>query len=377
MLINQEKFKQVCATISSAIDASELSQLTNTLELKVVDKQLFLNITNLEYFLAVRIYTPITDEDANFIATVNASIFVKLVSQITTDTIELTVIDNSLILKGNGTYKLPLIYNEDKLLELTPIVINNVTSSMNIDSSILRSILTFNSKQLLTDVAQDLRHKLYYIDDKGAITYQNCACINNFVLEKPIKILLDNKLVKLFKLFESDSVYFELGYDALTDNVVQTKIRIVSNDITLTAILSCDDTLLNSIPVNAIRSLADEIYPYSVNINKDLLLQAINRASILMGIDDKVDKITNILNLTFTADGVEISGNNNQTLEKVPYTFNESLVDCYSVSVKLNHLKLTLESCIEPYITINLGGRPALVIKRLNITNIIPKATTV
>ena len=40
--------------------------------------------------------------------------------------------------------------------------------------------------------------RLYYMDERGAVTFTSGACINNFTLEKPVKILLNNKLVKLF-----------------------------------------------------------------------------------------------------------------------------------------------------------------------------------
>ena len=52
---------------------------------------------------------PVTG-DNGFHATVNAALFLKLIPQITTDNIELNIKDNLLIVRGNGTYKLPLIY---------------------------------------------------------------------------------------------------------------------------------------------------------------------------------------------------------------------------------------------------------------------------
>ena len=58
-------------------------------------------------------------------------LFLKLISQITTETIDLNIVDNHVVVKGNGIYKLPLIFDGEKLLKLPEIRINNVTNSYN------------------------------------------------------------------------------------------------------------------------------------------------------------------------------------------------------------------------------------------------------
>ena len=136
----------------------------------------------------------------------------------------------------------------------------------------------YNLKQTRNAV-KTLQFKCY-VDEQGAYTFTSGACVNDFTLEKPIRILLDTKLVKLFKLLKNERVKFTLGYDPLTDSIIQTKVRFETENIVLTAILACDNTLLNSVPVDLIRNNANYAYPYSIVLSKNLLSQALNRLLI-------------------------------------------------------------------------------------------------
>ena len=46
MIIRSDEFKKICNTVLSATDGSELSTLTETLELKTIGNVLYLNVTN-------------------------------------------------------------------------------------------------------------------------------------------------------------------------------------------------------------------------------------------------------------------------------------------------------------------------------------------
>lgn len=373
MIIRSEELKDVSSKILAAVDSNELSTITETLELKVIGKCLYVAVTNREYYAQVKLDL---DEEEDFHATVNATLFLKLISQITTDTIELKTTDSSIIIKGNGTYNIPLIFDGDKLLELPRITINNITKQFNINSSILKSILTYNSKELNKGTMSKPIQKLYYVDERGAITFTSGACVNSFTLEHPVKILLNNRLVKLFKLFKSDSVKFTLGYDSISEDIIQTKVQFESDDIILTAILSCDDTMINSVPVTAIRGRANNTYPYSININKDSLVQTINRLLLFSSNVSGKEIIKPYSTFEFNKDSVtiyDVNKNNKETLY-----YNNSILDLnesYTALIDLMDIKNTLETCNEQYLTINFGDSVAIVISRANIKNVIPECS--
>ena len=366
--IKSESFKDVCSKILTAVDTSELSTITETLALNCSGGRFTLSVTNREYF--VETFFDV-EPGIVFEATVNAGLFLKLVSQITTDTIELSTKDNYLLINGNGTYKLPLIFDGKELLSLPRIDIHNKVAEFPIDSDILNSILQYNSKELTKGTITKPVQKLYYVDELGAITFVNGACVNSFTLPQPIKLLFNNRLVKLCKLFKDGSVKFTLGYDALGEDIIQTKVKFEGDNVTITAILSCDDTLLASVPVNAIRGRANSNYPYSINLNKNLLIQTINRLT-LFNLSSNVNKPYGTLE--FSNNGVTIYDSHKENSEVVPYENEiESMEEPYVAMLNLSELKTTLETCVEPYLCMSFGNHSAMVISRGNVKNVIPE----
>ena len=374
MILRIENLQEACKDILAAVDSNELSTVTETLELVTKENFLFINVTNREYFAQVKIDI---GEVIDFHATVNANLFLKLISQLTTDTVELNSKpgENFITVKANGTYKIPLIFDGDKLLELPQIDIVNVTNEMNVPSSVLKSILMYNSKQLTMGTISKPVQRLFYVDEKGAITFTNGACVNSFTLEKPVKLLFNSRLVKLFKLFNDENVKFTLGYDSISDDIIQTKVRFESSNIVLTAILSCDDKLLSVFPVNTIRARASTEYPYSVNIHKDNMLQTINRLLLFNSTaGSSKEVIKPYSTFVFDKDSVVIYDVNKENKETINY--NNTVINCtepYKAILDLTELKVTLESCTEQYLNIHFGDGTAFVITRGHIANVVPE----
>lgn len=371
MIIRIEKLQNACKNILTAVDSNTLSAITETLELVTVDNYLYMNVTNREYFAQVKIDI---GEVVDFHATVNATLFLKLISQITTDTVELNIKDNYVVVVANGTYKIPLIFDGDKLLELPEIEIKNVTNEFEIDSDILTSILQYNSKELLKGTIARPVQRLYYVDEKGAITFTSGACVNSFNLPQEVKLLFNDRLVKLFKLFDGSKVNLKIGYDNISEDIIQTKVSFTSPDIKLTAILSCDDSLLSKVPVSAIRGIATAEYPYSININKEYLLQAISRLLLFNTLSGSRDIVKPYSTLEFGKDSVTIYDVKKENKEIVNY--NNTVLDIdepYTAILDLPELKATLETCNEPYLNINFGNNTSIVLTRGRITNVIPE----
>ena len=145
MIIRSEEIKEMCSTILAAVDSSDITVVAETLQLKSEGTVLTIAVTNREYYASVSMDV---GEELELTATVNAMLFLKLISQITTDTIDLEVKGNNLVVVGNGTYKLPMIFDGDALLELPKINIENVTTEFKISSDKLNSVAVYNSKEL-------------------------------------------------------------------------------------------------------------------------------------------------------------------------------------------------------------------------------------
>lgn len=370
MIIKIDDLKNLSQIILPAVETTDLSSLTDTLELYAHDGILQFFITNKEYFLDTRIKI---DPDIEFKATINANLFLRLIAQTTTDTVELTLQDSYLILKGNGTYKLPLIFEDEKMFELPRIDISNVISSFDIDGNILHSILQFNTKQLSVGILSRPVQKLYYVDEKGCITFTSGACVNSFTLSSAVKLLLNQRLVKLFKLFKDRIVKFTYGKDSISEEISQTKVKFEVDDLVLTAILPGDDAMLKSVPVDAIRSRATNNYPHSVSIDKQTFIDSISRIKLFVASSRAVVPYAQF---TFTGKDVIISDLSKDNKESVSYVKNiEDFGEDYSMYLDLNELNTVLDTCVESSVTLSFGDGQAVILKRGSVVNIIPEVS--
>lgn len=369
MILKTKEFQDVCKTVVVAVDTN-----ATNLELLVKENSLYLNVTNREYFVSVKFAL---DEPEEFHAVVDAELFLNLISGLTTETFELKIKDNIIMVKaGKSNYKLAMIYENDHLMQLPPIVIENKTVEMAIENDILKSIINTNSKELVKvkNIDSTELQKLYYITEDGAFTFTDGACLNSFKLEKPIKILLNSRIVKLFKLFKED-VDFSLGYDTLPNGIVQTKISLESTSVYLAAIITNDEILLSKVqgPCTATKNFINTTYTNRLVLSVNALSSAIAR---LMLFTKNSVSSTNMLSikaiakienneLTFTD---RLGNSESITIENGSYT-----EDSYEMIINLSDIKLVLDSCKDEHITMNCGNHRSVVLTRGNISNLIPE----
>lgn len=365
MIIRTELFQDACKKILEAVDSNVATIVSETLELEAHGDMLHLNVTNREYY--VRVSLALT-EQVNFRAVVSANLFLNLIAKITTKDLELTTTDTMLLIKGNGEYKIPLIYDGEKLVELPLIKIGEVTNEFTISNDILQSILKYNTKELQKSGLKQPVQKMFYIDEHGAITFTSGACVNSFTLEKPIKFLLNEKIVKLFKLFKSDNVEFKMGFDSISGGLTQTKVQFKNNEVELTTIIQTSSDLVNGVPVTAIRRMAEEAHNYRITVDKQALLSAIERLSLFA----KKDVATLYSCLVFNPQNVTIYDSKKENYETIGY-ISGSIDGTYECGVNTNDLKLTLSLCEDTHVTFNFGNHRSMVIDRPQVKNILPE----
>lgn len=367
MIIKTKAFQESCKKILDAVDSNSTSIVNETLELEANGSILYLNVTNKEYYVSVKM--PL-DTDVKIHAVVNAQLFLNLISKITTGTLEISTSDNTLVVKANGNYKIPMIFDEDKLVEIPKITIENVTNSFAIKNSILQSILKYNTKELLKGGGASPVQKLFYIDEKGAITFTNGACVNNFTLDQKVILTLTEKIVKLFKLFKSENIEFTTGFDQLSSGVVAQKVSFKDEQVTLTSIITTKEELVSKFPVQGIRKWVEDKYAYTVTLDRTTLLDSINRLSLF----SKNGSDLGFTYLKFGVEGVVVYDSKKENDEEVTYVNNcPQLTTPYEAMFNTNDLKLTLETAEGQYVVVLFGNHRAVVIKRNDINNIIPE----
>jgi hypothetical protein len=370
MILNVEELKNICSVILTALDSTEFSSVSETLQLNVEDNRFVLSVTNREYFVKAFLDNV---EESDFFATVDATLFLKLISNTTTETVQLKLDEqkSSLIVIGDGHYKLPLIFDNEELLKLPEIEVDNITTEFDIDSAILRSISTYNTKQLSVGVISRPVQKMFYVDEQGAVTFTSGACVNTFTLPSQVKLLLNQRLVKLFKLFKAGNVHFSLGHETVGDDLIQDRVKFNNSNIEIRAILFVDPGMIESVPVSAIRGIANADYTHSVVIERAYLQDTLNRIGLFAKVSGGVNATAKF---SFTKDSLTVSdikGINKETL----FYNNEitNIDEGYDVYLDLNEVVAVLDTCTEKYINIKFGDGKAVTINRGNIINILPE----
>lgn len=367
MIIGLKEFSSSCKSILEAVDTTGTSLTSEALELVADNGTLTLNVTNGEYF--AKTLTKV-DSLEGFRATVNAKLFLSLISKMTTDTIELSTNQNFLMVKGNGTYKIKLMADENGLLRLEPISIGNVINEFDIDGKILQSIHKHNSKELLKSGIRSQLQKTFYLDDKGCITFTSGACINPFTLEQPVRVLLPEKIVKLFKLLKSEKVRFRYGVSQLQNGIMQARVSFSNANTEITAKLLNSTEMLDKFPAKSLRELANAGYPCSAEIEKSQLLDSIVRLSLFT---DGTQPVSYTY-LTFSKDGLDIFDSTHENKEHIGLINPiNSLEGQYSCILNTEDLRLTLEGCESQTISMGFGNHRAILIAKDGVLNIMPE----
>lgn len=374
MIIKTKDFQEAANKI---LFAADLDKNAANLELKAKDNFLYLNVTNREFYVSIKFPLEATEK---FHAVIDASLFLNLISGITTDTFSLTLHTNHIkVTAGKSSYKLAMIFENDQLMALPVISIQNPTVEMSIEKDILMSILNVNSKELQkvkNAVVSNELQKLYYIDETGCFTFTTGACLNAFTLEKPVKLLLNERIVKLFKLFKED-VQFCLGKDAAGSGMIATKITMQTTDTYLAALVTCDDLLIEKVmgPCAATKRFISTAYDYRLVLSVNEFFNAISRLQAFTK-NNKAIVGTNSLYMPVKVTIRDTDLMIQDKFENIEYVTIENgsyIAGEYEFGVNLIDLKLVLESCKNEHITFNCGDKRSIIISRGAISNLIPE----
>ena len=200
MIFRINEFKESCNNLST-LDSKNITIYNDVLELKIISNSLVMSIANKEYFVSVSI--PVENADNSFHATVNANLFLKLISKITTDTVELNIEGTNLLINGNGKYTIPMIFDSEKLLVLDEISINNVKTKFTISGDILSNI--YNTANLLTIGRRLLIYYLLLVGVYSLVSYVIYS-LRYTKMRKSMKAYYGN-LKKLARIYEKEQWY--------------------------------------------------------------------------------------------------------------------------------------------------------------------------
>lgn len=380
IIIKTDKIKDIANKVAISVDGERTSPISELIELELNNKNLTLKTTNKEYFFKTTI-KDVTNTDEYFHVTIVADTFLTLITKTTSNEIKFEIVNNNLVLYGNGKYTFPLVLDNDQVVVLPEIEFKETGNEIKfeIDGNILKSIYEFNSRELNKEVAVDPIQKYYYLDNKGALTFVEGACISEFEINTtPFKLLLNERLVQLFKLFSGQKVNVTILKEATNLNtddsqVFKNKIKFTIEDSELIAILP-DSDLVEKYPSIQIRALANIDYPGQVIISKTLLLEALDRLSIFnrKGSSTKVD-LKKCGQLDFSNDSVKIISLKDQNSETIPYLNGSLKPFTFTSYVSLSDLTKHGNISLNDSIILYYGTGDAIMMQRKNLKQVIPE----
>lgn len=377
MILKTKNFQEAANKILVAVG---LDRAAANLELAAKDTALYLRVTNREWYTAIKFELETPTE---FRAVVDANLFLNLISGISTEEFTLEIKDNFVVVKaGKSSYKLAMIYENDQLMKLPIIKLDpeQITVSMNISNDILMSILNVNSREVqkAKKVEVNELQRYYYIDETGCFTFTTGACINAFTLEKPIKLLLTDKVVKLFKLFSSDA-WLSYGHLVNADNSLQPIVIFQTEDVYVATRLLSDETCIQKVkaPCDAMKALAKEVYDHNLVISATDLSAAIGRLLMFhKNSSAKADLSFVPASVEFSNTELTISDLTGDNKEVITIENGSTTSGGYSMGVNLIDLKAVLDSCKNEHITMNCGNHKSIIVCRANISNVIAETRT-
>ena len=372
MILKTKLFQEAANKILVAVG---LDKANANLELAAQDTNLFLRVTNREQYAAVKFEL---ENPTEFRAVVDANLFLNLISGINTEEFKLAINDTNVVVKaGKSSYKLAMIYENDQLMKLPVIKLDpdQVTVNMAISNDILMSILNVNGREIQKAKKLDVNElqRYYYIDETGCFTFTTGACVNAFTLEKPIKLLLTDKVVKLFKLFSTD-VWMSYGHNVNSDGSLQPIVVFQTEDVYVATRLLNDENCIHKIkaPCDAMKNLVKEVYDHNLVLSASDFSAAISR--LLMFYKNSSAKADlSFVPATIHFDNAEltisdISGDNH---EVVTIENGSTTAGGYSMGVNLIDLKSVLDSCKNEHLTFNCGNKKSIILVRGSISNVI------
>lgn len=377
MILKTKAFQEAANKILLAVGVDKSAA---NLELAAKDNKLFLRVTNREFYAAIGFDL---EEPTEFRAVVDATLFLNLISGINTEEFELTINDTNIAVKaGKSSYKLAMIYENDQLMKLPVIKLepDQVTIDMPIAHDILMSILNVNGKEIQKAKRLDVNElqRYYYIDETGCFTFTTGACVNSFTLAKPIKLLLTDKVVKLFKLFNSD-VWMSYGHQVNSDGSMQPIVVFQTENVYVASRLLNDETCIQKIkaPCDAMKKLVKENYDHNLVLSASELSAAIGRLLMFhKNSSAKADLSFVPATVDFSNTELTISDVSGDNKEVITIENGSTTPGGYSMGVNLIDLKSVLDSCKNEHITMNCGNKKSIIINRGTISNVIAETRT-
>lgn len=350
MKINTKLLQDMVSKAIKGAGNNKLIPITSLIGIEVLENKITLKTTDGSNHLYI--VEKLDGEFHNFYSIVNADMFAKLVSKTTSEFIELINNDAFLEFKGNGTYKLEIPVNADgEIIKFPQFNVREDIVPQQISITSLKNILT-SAKVSVAKTMEVPCLTGYYISDKVVSTNREMICLIEDTISKE-PILVSSPMAELLQLFEGADLAFVKDENKLmfeTENVILFGKELEGKDI---------------YPVAAVENLAKSNYDNLIVVNKQDLLNVLDRMALFVTDYDK-----NGVFLKFTSDGLEIRSQKSNAVELLAIK-SETPIFEFSCLADIEMLKSQVGAVIGDIVNIYYGQPTSLKIKEGNTTMVL------
>lgn len=354
--IPTQQFKIMVAKAAKGASCNKILPVTSLISINLTDNQLCLTTTDTEN--TVEVYRANTQGD-NMNAVVGVELFASLIAKQTCEAISLTLSDDNLVIKGNGTYKIPVMMDEEGMVkfpefdfsteDLTPEVI---------ELSSLRRILEVNKSSLCTSADQP-QLCAYYVhagDENLApqiiSTNLNVICFNTF------------------KLFNARAFISPAMLELLVLNT-QEKIQCFRRDGMMLFVADDyvvhgpENDMVEDFPLDQIAGYLELNFPSCCTVSRAQLQSVLDRLALFIEAFDK-----NAAYFTFTDAGLQVTSKQSSSDEVISYHSSTNFM-AMQMLVDIPAMKAELDSTPGETVDIYYGHDAALAIANGNVKKVI------
>ena len=333
---NTERLKQLVGYAIRGAGFNKLLELSSYIGITVQDGMLYLNTTDGTNYLNVS--DSCIADDMNIV--VDAELFAKLINKINTDTVNMNIVGNTLVITGNGKYTLELIIDEQgNHLSFPDKFPDNVENVGTLSANDLITIST-SIKASLSNVAGSVYSSYYF----GDIVASTDRCMVSVFNRKPFEsaYLLNKEFVDLMTMSGAD-VRLYTG-----DNMIGTESKISERGVI--SVCSKVQDGVSDFNVDGVKKfLALDVGSFC-RIRKSDILDLLDRLSLFVSkFDDGA------IQLAFTSDGLEVSSMASNGIEKIEFVESKDSVPS-TVKINIDRLRNQLKAYSSDMVDLYYGS---------------------
>ena len=347
---NTEALKKMVSYAIQGAGFNKLLELSTYMGIRVYEGELSLNTTDGTNYLSVS--GKCVADDMNI--TVNAELFSKLIGKINSDTVDMEVVDNTLVVTGNGKYTLELVPNENGDLLAFPDKFPYETSEIGKLSAFDLTVINSAIKASLSTVAGSVYSSYYFGNIIASTDKAMMSSFNKPVFETPY--LINKEFVDLMCASASEVTLSKSGdilvADSETDGYTVSICTTIPNNI----------EEFNIEGVNKFASL--EVSSFC-RFKKAQMLDLLDRLALFVSkFDDGA------ITLHFTNDYIEVSSLKSNGIERVDVTESKDAQDM-SIKINIDRFRNQLKAYSSDIVDLYYGSEICIKLIDKDITQVI------